>query len=361
MRGRGLRFAVAAWLTASCAFAFGQEKVGVYYFPGWKDGAKSLAYPVPWEPIKKFPEREPRLGWYREGEQSVIDQQLSWMRDYGLSFVVFDWYWVNEQPLLNHALEAYWTSPRRVDVQFAIMWANHSNIPRSWTEFQGMVTYWIENVIQRKEYLRIDGKPVVFIQLAKHFDERAREFSTGSEELIAYAQTKAKAAGLPGIYFVAGGGADPDLAANRGKSLGYSAYSAYNYHSGPDGRSGGELRMTRSYSELDQAYRKQWSWFVEKSDLPLIPPMTSGWDKRPWGGSRESEHDQSVGTASQFKEHLLAGQSLMRNHPGRVLPVGVICCWNEFGEGSIVEPTKKGGFGMLDSVRTVFGQKKVSN
>ena len=33
----------------------------------------------------------------------------------------------------------------------------------------------------------------------------------------------------------------------------------------------------------------------------------------------------------------------------------VICCWNEFGEGSYIEPTKKDGFSYLEKVKKVFG------
>ncbi|HGV3494408.1 TPA: hypothetical protein ACNGYJ_005928, partial [Klebsiella quasipneumoniae subsp. quasipneumoniae] len=49
-------------------------EVGVYYYPGWKKPGIDA-----WEPIRKYPERMPLLGWYREGEDKIIQQQLSWM------------------------------------------------------------------------------------------------------------------------------------------------------------------------------------------------------------------------------------------------------------------------------------------
>jgi hypothetical protein len=35
--------------------------------------------------------------------------------------------------------------------------------------------------------------------------------------------------------------------------------------------------------------------------------------------------------------------------------LGVICCWNEFGEGSYIEPTQKNGFSYLEKIKKVFG------
>ena len=100
----------------------------------------------------------------------------------------------------------------------------------------------------------------------------------------------------------------------------------------------------------------QWRWILDHSALPYFPPMTSGWDSRPWGGSKEDRlHDDSVGTADEFEAHLRAAKALMDGHPGQTKKTGIICCWNEFGEGSYIEPTQRDGFGFLERVRRVFG------
>ncbi len=44
----------------------------------------------------------------------------------------------------------------------------------------------------------------------------------------------------------------------------------------------------------------------------------------------------------------------MDAHPDLTHRTGVICCWNEFGEGSIIEPTRQGGFARLEQIRAVF-------
>ena len=43
--------------------------------------------------LDAFPERTPLLGYYREGDPSVMDWQIKWVVEHGISFFAFDWYW----------------------------------------------------------------------------------------------------------------------------------------------------------------------------------------------------------------------------------------------------------------------------
>ena len=38
----------------------------------------------------------------------------------------------------------------------------------------------------------------------------------------------------------------------------------------------------------------------------------------------------------------------------KTLRTGIICCWNEYGEGSYIEPTKAFGMQYLERVKKVF-------
>ena len=48
----------------------------------------------------------------------------------------------------------------------------------------------------------------------------------------------------------------------------------------------------------------------------------------------------------------------MDAHPRKGRRTGMICCWNEFGEGSYVEPTKRDGFAYLERIRKIFAGGK---
>lgn len=348
-----MRLLVALFLglTAFFSAVAGDYQIGTFYYPGWKDKQAHNISPTPWKAIKNFTDHEPLLGWYDEGSDKVAQQHIDWMHEYGIDFVVYDWYWSKDNKvLLEHALASYMRAPNRDKVKFSLLWANHDRVPSSRENFEQMVTYWARYYLQRPEYLRVENKPVVFIFSADMLKKDAEKFGATSKELLDSAQAIAKQMGLPGIYFVAGTGANSPMIDSYASMSGYSALSAYNYHQGLK-----SPVMSRSYSELDQAYRDHWSRFLTKGNLPLIVPMTSGWDKRPWGGSKDPLHDLSIGTADQFEAHLKTAKAAMNASKTANAKMGVICCWNEFGEGSYIEPTKKDGFSYLEKIKKVFG------
>jgi hypothetical protein len=86
--------------------------------------------------------------------------------------------------------------------------------------------------------------------------------------------------------------------------------------------------------------------------------MSVGWDRRPWGGSNPAKLDDSIPTPQEFEAHLLEAKKLMDDNPVKTKKMGIICCWNEFGEGSYLEPTKKFGFSYIEKVKKVFGNQR---
>lgn len=322
-------------------------KIGTFYFPGWKDNQVGAPAKFPWTRIKSYPEREPLLGWYDDGSVAVMEQQLKWMRTYGIDYVVFDWFWNGKGTELDHSIKAYLKTDTKKDVPFALLWSNHMSVPRTKLEFTSMVDYWISQYFNKPEFMKIDGKPVIFIFAHSSFVNQAKQFGETVPSLLAQAEARAKAAGYKGIYFVGGTHVDSSLLKTAATS-GYSALSAYNYHGRSDD-------VSTSFEELDSAYQHVWNWILKESSIPYILPMTQGWDKRPWGGSPNPMHDMSGGVLSDFERHLAEARRLMDANPSKTMKTGVICCWNEFGEGSYIEPTKKEAFDYLEKVQKVFG------
>jgi hypothetical protein len=322
-------------------------KIGTFYFPGWRSNQIGAPSPRPWDRLKTFPEREPLLGWYDDGDVAVMNQQLMWMHAYGVDYVVFDWYWNGKQTELDHSVKAYFNAQSRRDVPMTLLWANHSAVPRTKLEFTSMVDYWISQYFNKPEFMKIDGKPVIFLFSHPHFAKQATQIGESYTALLAEAEARARSAGHKGIYFVAGTHIDPSII-RAAETTGYSAFSTYNYHGRSDDSS-------TSFEELDSAYQYVWGEILKQSSIPYIVPMTQGWDKRPWGGSRNPLHDNSGGTLPDFERHLNAARRAMDASPSKTMRTGVICCWNEFGEGSFIEPTKKDGFGYLEKVQKVFG------
>ena len=350
---------LCVWMSTS-AWCQTTTQLGVYYFPGWRNDTPYAPSDRPWERIQRFKDREPMLGWYDEGVDDVMRQQIDWMIDYGLNFVVFDWYWDDASKVrLDHALAAYLRAPNRTRLPFSIMWANHGNVPSSQANWDRMVDFWIRFYTPRPEMLRVDGKPVIFIFLSRDLDAKASKFGSSTSALLAQAQAKARQAGLPGLYFVAGASGEELQVIKDASRVGYSAVTMYNLHRTPF-----KGQMSHSYEELDTAYRGHWRSYESTSSLPVIFPITAGWDKRPWGGSEDPLHDKSSPMPSEFQTHLEAAKAAMdtgKLRPGQTSRWGLICCWNEFGEGSFLEPTRSAGFAMIDKVRRVFGAPKATS
>lgn len=344
-----------AALTAAQPSAPAAPRVGVFYYPGWKEGALGLAYPRPWEPIRRYPEREPLLGWYAEGQLPVMEQHLSWMAEHAISFVVFDWYWDGRRPVLDHALHAYTASKGKVRVPYAVMWANHGEKVFSEAELQAMAEHLVREHLVRPEYLKIDRRPLVFLMAPELLERNAVALGLPHARLTALLQTAARAAGLPGVLLLGGAGGGTNPVTHNARRWGYGGHFVYNYSAGMAGTRG-QPRGTHSYEELDEVYREHWAWFMSSSELPYVLPLSSGWDSRPWGGSKDPRRDLSVSTVEQFTRHLQAAHETIRRNPATTLGLGVVCCWNEFGEGSYVEPTKSQGTQYLEAIRSVFGK-----
>lgn len=350
--GLGLSFGS----TLSCASEY---QIGVYYFPGWKENQLGSAYPHPWEKIKPYSEREPKLGWYSEGEVPVIEQQLAWMKQYGINYVVFDWLWGRTgKPHLDHALNAYLQASDRHGVNFAIMWSNHTSYTFSKPDLESLFHFWAQRYMFRDDYLRVDGKPVVFIFSADVLNKNAERIGMTSSELMGLADQIFKDEKLVGISFIGGVGALSGDNFDYSSRSGYAGFSAYNFHGPASFRFNAGRQMSHSYEELDKGYRDQWQWMTSNASGLYVVPMTSGWDKRPWGGSKDPDHDNSLSTPLQFERHLRAAKALMKQKPQVTKNLGVVCCWNEFGEGSFIEPTKKSGFAYLEKIKKVFMDDK---
>jgi hypothetical protein len=343
-------------LFASTFANSGDYSIGVYYFPGWSPGNAGATLPDPWLPIRNFPEREPLLGWYNDGQVQTIEQQLEWMHQYAIGFVAFDWYWRDGRAAPEPSIRAYLRAPGRGKVKYALLWANHFQQANADKEWKRMVAYWLQFHLKNPEYLRIDDSPVVFVFSGDFLRDNAARAGTTATQLIAEAQASARAAGVNGIHFVLGTAALEYWVRGFAPDAGFSALSAYNYHGGFAGTPASATPMSHTFRELDAGYRTQWQWILENSRLPYFLPMTNGWDKRPWGGTREDAlHDESVATPEEFEVHLRAAKAMMDRYPVKTRRTGIICCWNEFGEGSAIEPSKRAGFGYLERVRKVFG------
>jgi len=324
--------------------ATGRYQVGVYYFPGWPTYEK-------WSVLNAFPERVPLLGYYQEGHPAVMDWQIKWAVEHGISFFVFDWYWDRGQRQLEHALhDGYLPGRFRRFLKFCLLWANH-NAPGSSSEpdLLAVLDYWLQHYLREPEYLRVDGKPVVII----FSPARLREDMGSSAVRAAFERMRlrARGAGLAGLFIV--GAAVPGrdgLAAL--KAEGYDAGTGYNY---PRAGMAPEDGLRAPYDTAVDGYEQMWRRIAAEGVLDYVPVAEPGWDSRPWDGDRALV--RTGRHPAKFREMLRRARAFVDQFPlAGDKKLVLVEAWNEYGEGAAVEPHREWGFRYLDAIREVFGE-----
>jgi hypothetical protein len=319
----------------------GPIEVGAYYFPGWRSAGQ-------WQPIRGYPERRPALGWYREGSPEVADWQIKWAVEHGITYFVYDWYWSAGARQLEHALhEGYFQARHRRFLKFCLLWANH-NPPgtHSQEDCIAVTRHWIEHYFRRPEHLTIEGKPVMIIFSPGRLTEDLG--SEGVRRAFGAMREECRKSGVGGLYLLACV-ADPGEA-RRAAEEGYDAITAYNWAG--LGMSGASRHAP--FASLIDGYRQQWERLRETCPLPMLLPLSGGWDSRPWHG--ENHLVRHGRTPALFRQHLAEARQWVEAQPARsaVERMVLIEAWNEWGEGSYIEPHAEFGFGYLDAIRDVF-------
>ncbi len=161
-------------------------------------------------------------------------------------------------------------------------------------------------------------------------------------------RAECRSAGLAGLCLAACIGEASQ--ARQAAAEGYDAVTAYTWpgFGVPDGQ------LAAPYATLLDGYRRQWEQLTSDSTLPLITPVNGGWDSRPWHG--DNNLVRYGRTPELFKRHLQDARRLLDTHKNQHAVPGMILieAWNEWGEGSYIEPHREFGFGYLDAIREVF-------
>ena len=175
---------------------------------------------------------------------------------------------------------------------------------------------------------------------------------------------KAKAAGLDGIHLnavvwgrsILPGEKKPADPADIVKGLGFDSVTSYvwiHHVALPD--------MQTDYKYVQDEYFKYWTKAERMFDVPYYPNVTMGWDSSP----RAHQDDPyghfgypfmntiSGNTPERFEQALLETKRRLEKDQGpRILTIN---CWNEWTEGSYLEPDTRNKMAYLQAVKRVFG------
>jgi lysophospholipase L1-like esterase len=346
-----------------------------------------------WELVKaarpRFPGHQqpkvPLWGYADESDPQVMAAKIDAAADHGLDAFIFDWYYYDDGPFLERPIdEGFLKATNNHRLKFGLMWANHD-----WIEihpykrgtpqqvlFPGRVTpatfdkicdHVIKAYFLHPSYWRIEGRPYFsFYELSKLLE------SFGSVEATRAAlekfRGKARAAGLPGLHLNAVVWGQPILPGEKKAAdparlvhdLGFDSVTSYVWiHHVP------LPKLQTDYNEVRDRYLAYWEKAEKMFDVPYFPNVTMGWDSSP----RTHQEDEfgnfgypftfTIGgnTPERFRDALEKTKRRLMARPNgpRILNIN---CWNEWTEGSYLEPDRVHGMKYLEAVREVFGTRK---
>jgi hypothetical protein len=329
----------------------------------------------------------PAWGYTNESDPRVMEMKIDAAADYGIDAFIFDWYYYDDGPFLEKGLEQGYLKARNNDrVKFSLMWANHDWIDihpctREAREngpellYPGMVTvdtwehitdYVIENYFKQPSYWSINGEPYFSIYDLTRFMDI---FGSVENTKLAIAKFRQKVidAGFSGLNLNAvvwGRTVLPseEIVENINElveELGFTSITSYVWihHYSLD-----EFPVT-PYKKVQKNYFEYAEKASNESILPYYPNVTMGWDSSPRVDQRDSLVDigypfmakMGGNTPEAFAEALHQAKSFLKDHPssGNTFNIN---CWNEWTEGSYLEPDLNHGMAYLEALLEVFGE-----
>jgi hypothetical protein len=367
--------------------------VAAYYFPNFHVDPRNEVWHGPgwteWELTKRaeprFPghlqPRSPVWGYEDESDPAAMSRKIDAAVAHGMNAFIFDWYWYSGRPYLQRPLEEAFMARTDHGLDFAVMWANHDwvNI-HPWKrgtdhtmletgaadpgQFRAATDYIIERYFPHPQYLRLAGRPYLSL-----YDLNTLLTGLGGIEPAAVAlndlRSRAANAGFPDIHLnaigwdqpVLPGETTPDLDTIVG-ALGFDSVTSYvwvHHHRLPT--------LQTPYAAVLEEAERGWYEFAERFPVPYFPNVTVGWDPSPRTVQSDG-YDPTLGYPHTnvitdngpeiFGAALDRAQRFLSRTGARLLTINA---WNEWTEGSYLEPDTTHGLGHLAQIRRVFGRE----
>ncbi|MCL1919935.1 MAG: glycoside hydrolase family 99-like domain-containing protein [Kiritimatiellaeota bacterium] len=323
----------------------------------------------------------PVWGHEDESDPAVMARKIDAAADYGIDAFIFDWYHYDDGPFLDAPIDnGFLKAPNNRRLKFAFMWANHD-----WVDifparkdkppqlmYPGAVTpetfgricdLLITRYFKHPAYWRIDGKPYFSFYDLERLMASFGSVETTREALDAF-RAKAVAAGLPGLHLNLVAWGNPILPNERiagdykqlVPALGFDSATSYVWiHHVPLDE------QETDYNTVRDAYFAYADRATRDYAVPYFPNVSVGWDPSPRChvsdpfGNFGYPFTNTIGdnTPANFEAALrMTRDRLLADPDGpRILNIN---CWNEWTEGSYLEPDTRNGYRYLQAVKDVF-------
>ena len=345
--GPSLGLAAADYVPEPKPLAKGKCEIGAFYFCDWVRADQ-------WMKVWRMdPKRKPALGWYDNRQAEVLDWQIKWSVENGISYWLVDWYGSKEWHPAGPFEQALSGARYRKYIKWALMWCNHmpsgKSCEESWT---ALVELWIRKYFGASEYMQVDGMPYVSIWDPDRLDAD-NGGAGGCRRMLEKARAMARSAGYRGIFFQAmnnddtGTGVGASRLQEKRREQGFDETTNYHFLGTGDRRIGPREKRYADNVSLSPIY---WETVRRVPGIRYLPNLSTGWDDRPWNDTMR----MTGKSPAEFRRLCTRAKAFSDRTGVRRFCLGPL---NEWGEGSYAEPNGEFGFGFYEAIRETFFAK----
>ena len=368
--------------------------VAAYYFPNYHTNdpkninTKGEGWSE-WELVKaarpRFPghlqPKVPAWGYVDEKDPEVMAKKIKVASENGIDCFIFDWYMYEDGPFLNRCLdEGFLKAENCKRIKFGLMWANHDWLDIhpytrgsekkllypgkvSPKRFDEICDFVIKEYFTKPNYLKIDGKAYFSVYDVEKFVEGFGSIE-GTKAAMDRMREKAVTAGLKGVHWNLVAWGNPILAVEKApenipeliKRLGFDSATSYVWIHHTD-----LPEKQTDYNWVRDRYFSHWEKAKAEYGVPYFPNVTMGWDSSPRCDLKSEWANVGYpfmniirnNTPENFRTALLMTKDKLLADPKgpRMMNIN---CWNEWTEGSYLEPDTINGMAYLEAIKSVF-------
>lgn len=362
--------------------------IAAYYWPAYHDEPRWRSFMSEgqgeWETVRKaapkfeghLQPRVPAWGYLDESDPRVMERKIAAASSHGVNVFIFDWYWYRNAPFLEEALARGFMGAANNDlVRFYIMWANH-DATTLWcldeshehrviwpgavdrAGFEQAACRILDRFMTHPAYYKIGGKPVLSIYEVGTLLNGLGGVGPAREALD-WLRERARKAGFPGLHLQAvlwgnlpkTGGMTPadrePTQANTVRALGLDSLTNYQWCH--------YVRPRGEYKAWGEAALAAWPKWAAEFPVPFYPHVSIGWDTNPRFKGRLLDL-VTGGTPELFGGFL--GRALDFVEERKIEPrLVTVNAWNEWSEGSYLEPDTVNGMRYLEAVRNTLERR----
>ena len=368
-----------------------RPELGCYYFPNYHpDQRNAVTHGQGWTEWELVKQSRPRFSGHRqpaipswgytdEADPEVMSRKISAAADHCIDYFIFDWYYYDDGPFLQRALEeGFMRAGNNQRIKFCCMWANHDWLdihparpdirpkllypgtvkPETFDKICHLV---IDKYFKHPSYYCINGAPYFSIY---NLNCLLQSFGSVAETRKALERFRSmtREAGFPDLHLNAVVWGKPILPNERTvadlpqlvQALAFDSATSYVWihHARLD------LTPSVPYVRAMEDYFQHWDNMLKNFSIPYYPNLTVGWDPSPrteqslaWNplGGYPYSSILSDNTPENFKRAM--NMILQRLRKTDIFQTMNINCWNEWTEGSYLEPDSFHQLAYLEAIK----------